>query len=251
MLVRFGDDERTMATTIACNANSLGIAAAYIFCPLIVTQVNQVPYLLQTIAIISFGMVGLNEFIICFYWNHLLLINSLQAFCIAIRYFRRCASPCCLRIVHRCRRPIRRWFERWKLSDRQLPGARCNTISNIRARFDAKSRCLAFKHRLPWKILVVHLLASLKLWVSRSASRLLLPVRVVLRKPLNHPLQRLQDRKALAHRLGFARLNNNLTNCRVNLRTVCDQLLRAVRRDAFALITRLPTFDPSHHLLRL
>jgi hypothetical protein len=55
---RFGEDERTLATTIACNADALGIAVAYMICPWIVTQVNHIPYLLQIIAIFSFGNVS-------------------------------------------------------------------------------------------------------------------------------------------------------------------------------------------------
>jgi hypothetical protein len=53
----FAEDERTLATTIACNADALGIALAYMVCPWICTQVNHVPYLLQIVAIVSFGMV--------------------------------------------------------------------------------------------------------------------------------------------------------------------------------------------------
>ena len=34
----FADDERTMATTVAFNADALGIAVAYFVCPLIATN---------------------------------------------------------------------------------------------------------------------------------------------------------------------------------------------------------------------
>ena len=54
---RFAEDERTLATTVACNADVLGIAVAYLVSPLICQQINHVPYLLQIIAILSFGMV--------------------------------------------------------------------------------------------------------------------------------------------------------------------------------------------------
>ena len=52
----FGDTERALATSIACNANSLGIAAAYIISPLIVKDFRDIPTLLQIIAIISTGL---------------------------------------------------------------------------------------------------------------------------------------------------------------------------------------------------
>ena len=54
--VWFGDDERTFATTVACSADALGIAGAYIISPMIAIHSSDIPYLLEFIAIISFGL---------------------------------------------------------------------------------------------------------------------------------------------------------------------------------------------------
>ena len=49
----FDDEERATATSIACNANSLGIAAAYVLAPAIARDASSVNALAQTVAAIS------------------------------------------------------------------------------------------------------------------------------------------------------------------------------------------------------
>eukprot|EP00823_Brevimastigomonas_motovehiculus_P003589 TRINITY_DN2215_c0_g1_i1.p1 TRINITY_DN2215_c0_g1~~TRINITY_DN2215_c0_g1_i1.p1 ORF type:complete len:627 (-),score=166.04 TRINITY_DN2215_c0_g1_i1:326-2206(-) len=58
----FGENERTIATTIACNADVLGVAVTYILSPAIVNRIHDVPNLMKVVAVCSVAVAAMTIF---------------------------------------------------------------------------------------------------------------------------------------------------------------------------------------------